>query len=51
MSQFLPAEKDPQILREIREFLNALNNSGGKPLETMTPQDARQVLVDAQKSV
>ena len=51
MVQFLPAEKDPQILREIREFLNAINNSGGKPLETMTPQDARQVLVDAQKSV
>lgn len=51
MAQFLPAEKDPQILREIRAFLNALNNSGGKPLETMTPQDARQVLVDAQKSV
>ncbi|KIO75974.1 alpha/beta hydrolase [Pedobacter lusitanus] len=51
MKQFLPAEKDPQILREIREFLSALNNSGGKPLETMTPQGARQVLVDAQKSV
>ena len=51
MAQFLPAEKDPQILRQIREFLNALNNSGGKPLETMTPEDARQVLVDAQKSV
>lgn len=51
MAQFLPAEKDPQILREIREFLDALNNSGGKPLETMTPQDARQVLIDAQKSV
>ena len=51
MAQFLPAEKDPQILKQIREFLNELNNSGGKPLETMTPQDARQVLVDAQKSV
>lgn len=51
MEQFLPAEKDPQILREIREFLDALNNSGGKPLETMKPQDARQVLIDAQKSV
>ncbi|MGJ7031310.1 alpha/beta hydrolase [Niabella hirudinis] len=51
MAQFLPAEKDPQILRQIREFLNALNNSGGEPLETMTPQDARQVLVDAQQSV
>lgn len=51
MAQFLPAEKDPKILRQIREFLNVLNNSGGKPLETMTPEDARQVLVDAQQSV
>lgn len=51
MTQFEPTEKDPQILREIREFLYALNNSGGKPLETLTPQEARQVLVDAQKSV
>ncbi|WP_264551046.1 alpha/beta hydrolase [Flavobacterium sp. N2038] len=51
MAQPIPAEKDPQILLQIRDFLNALNNSGGKPLETMTPQDARQVLIDAQKSV
>src|SRR5690606_18235637 len=28
-----------------------LNNSGGKPLETMAPEDARLVLVGAQKSV
>ncbi|WP_343679683.1 alpha/beta hydrolase [Chryseobacterium arthrosphaerae] len=45
------AENDPQILSGIREFLNALNNSGGSPLETLTPEEARQVLVDAQKSV
>ncbi|KAF2080076.1 alpha/beta hydrolase [Flavobacterium sharifuzzamanii] len=51
MAQPIPAEKDPQILLQIRDFLNALNNSGGRPLETMTPQDARQVLIDAQKSV
>lgn len=31
--------------------MQGLNNSGGKPLETLTPQEARQVLVDAQKSV
>lgn len=51
MSQSVQGEKDPQILVQIREFLDALNNSGGKPLETLTPQEARQVLVDAQKSV
>lgn len=51
MKQTIPAEKDPKILLQIRDFLNALNNSGGKPLESMTAQDARQVLVDAQKSV
>ncbi len=51
MAQTIPGEKDPRILVQIREFLNALNNSGGKPLETLTPKEARQVLVDAQKSV
>ncbi len=51
MSQNVKAENDPQILSGIRAFLNALNNSGGDPLETMTPQAARQVLVDAQNSV
>lgn len=47
----IKAENDPQIISEIRSFLKALNNSGGQPLETMTPQEARQVLIDAQKSV
>lgn len=32
-------------------FLNKLNSSGGKPLEQLSPQDARKVLIDAQKSV
>lgn len=51
MAQVVPAEKDPQILLQIREFLKELNNSGSKPMETMTPQEARQVLIDAQKSI
>ncbi|WP_404984796.1 alpha/beta hydrolase [Chryseobacterium sp. M5] len=51
MSQNVKAENDPQILAGIREFLKGLNNSGGDPLETMTPEAARQVLVDAQNSV
>lgn len=51
MTEEIKAEDDPRILREIRDFLKELNNSGGKPIEEMTPQDARQVLIDAQNSV
>lgn len=47
----VPAAKDPNISREIRLFLQALNSGGGKPLETLSPADARLVLVNAQKSV
>lgn len=47
----VPAAQDPNIGRETKVFLNALNSGGGKPLEQMTPQEARQVLVNAQKSV
>jgi acetyl esterase/lipase len=42
---------DPSIEVQTKAFLKALNSGGGKPMETMTPQDARQVLVGAQKSV
>lgn len=50
-AQNISAEKDPNIDPQIREFLKALNNSGGKPLETLSPKEARQVLVNAQQSV
>jgi acetyl esterase/lipase len=42
--------KNPQIERRIREFLAVLN-SGGPPIETLSPAAARKVLVDAQASV
>ena len=42
---------DPAIQREVRAFLKVLNSSGGKPMEQMTPQEARAVLVGAQESV
>jgi acetyl esterase len=42
--------KNPQVERRIREFLAALN-SGGAPIETLSPAAARKVLVDAQASV
>lgn len=51
MAQTIKAENDPQIFTEIRSFLKALNSGGGKPIEQLSPADARQVLVGAQKSV
>ncbi|YCI27741.1 alpha/beta hydrolase [Erwinia sp. PK3-005] len=39
----------PKPERHVEAFLNALNSSGGKPIEQLSPQDARQVLVGAQK--
>mgnify|MGYP004714648769 CR=1 FL=1 len=35
--------------RHVQQFLDALNGSGGKPIEQLSPQAARQVLIDAQK--
>lgn len=43
--------KNPKVEHHVRSFLQVLNSSGGKPLETMSPADARQVLVGAQASV
>lgn len=44
-------QDDPQVFTEIRPFLKALNTGDGKPLEQLSPADARQVLVGAQQSV
>jgi len=33
----------------VAKFLSALNSSGGKPMEQLSPQDARQVLIGAQQ--
>ncbi|SKB80981.1 Acetyl esterase/lipase [Parapedobacter luteus] len=44
-------EQDPQIFTEVRSFLNELNSGDGKPIEQLSPEDARQVLADAQQSV
>lgn len=35
----------------MKAFLNVLNSSGGPPLETLPPLEAREVLVNAQASV
>jgi hypothetical protein len=50
MTAVNPAQ-NPKVEHRIREFLKALNSGGGKPMETMTPAEARKVLVDAQASV
>lgn len=51
MNNSARAENDPRILKEIRGFLKVLNSGTGKPIEQLSPADARQVLVDAQNSV
>ena len=45
------AENDPRIFTGVRKFLKVLNSGTGKPMEQLSPADARQVLIDAQKSV
>ena len=45
-----PAES-PKVEHRIRAFLKALNSGGGKPIEALTPAEARKVLVNAQASV
>lgn len=42
---------DPNIERGTKEFLKALNSGNGKPLEQLSPADARKVLEGAQTSV
>ena len=43
--------EDPAIEGRTKSFLKALNSSGGKPMETMEPEEARKVLEGAQASV
>lgn len=45
------AETDPRIYAEVRQFLKSLNSGTGKPIEQLSPEDARKVLSDAQRSV
>lgn len=45
------AADDPNIITDIRAFLKELNSGDDPPMETLAPEDARQVLVGAQASV
>lgn len=47
----IEAATDPAIQVQTRAFLKQLNSSGGKPMETLSPTEARAVLEGAQKSV
>jgi len=44
-------ENDPNIFVQVRDFLKALNSGDSKPIEQLSPGDARKVLIDAQNSV
>lgn len=45
------AAGSPGVEHNTQKFLEALEAGGGKPLEQLSPAEARQVLVGAQKSV
>jgi acetyl esterase/lipase len=45
------AENDPRIFSDVRKFLRVLNSGNGKPIEQLSPADARKVLIDAQHSI
>ncbi|HRO44367.1 alpha/beta hydrolase [Agriterribacter sp.] len=49
--KIVKAENDPRILIQVRKFLQALNSGKGKPIEQLSPADARKVLINAQNSV
>ncbi|MGA0557486.1 alpha/beta hydrolase [Larkinella sp. VNQ87] len=57
MEQVIPAIEpinpatDPAIESRTKAFLNMLNRGGGKPMEQLSPAEARHVLEGAQKSV
>ena len=42
---------DPHLRRQVKAFLKELNSGGGAPIETLSKEAARKVLVDAQAAV
>jgi acetyl esterase len=50
-AQTTDPSKDPQIESNTKAFLNVLNSGKGKPIEALSPKDARNVLLGAQRSV
>jgi acetyl esterase/lipase len=50
-AQTLDPAHDPHIESNIKAFLNLLNSGKGKPIEQLSPVEARAVLTGAQESV
>jgi acetyl esterase len=50
-AQIIRPAQDPKIESHIKAFLNVLNAGNGKPLEQLSPKEARAVLTGAQSSV
>ncbi|SEM80524.1 Acetyl esterase/lipase [Mucilaginibacter gossypiicola] len=50
-AQTIDPAQDPHIESNIKAFLNVLNSGKGKPIEELTPAEARAVLTGAQESV
>ncbi|WP_420153745.1 alpha/beta hydrolase [Siphonobacter sp.] len=51
LPSILPVANDPALSVQTKAFLEALNAPGGPGLETLSPAEARLVLVNAQASV
>ena len=51
MNKSVKAENDPHIFSDVKKFLRVLNSGTGKPIEQLSPAEARRVLTDAQNSV
>src|SRR5262245_31082056 len=47
----LEISADPRLSSGTKAFLKVLNSSGGPPLESLPPLEAREVLVQAQATV
>ena len=50
-AQEIDPAQDPHIESNVRAFLKVLNSGTGKPVEQLSPKDARAVLTGAQNSV
>jgi acetyl esterase/lipase len=51
MTATAPSIISPTVDHRIAQFLEGLNSGGGKPMEQLSPEDARAVLVNLQTSV
>jgi len=50
-AQDIDAANDPHIESHVKVFLKAVNTSGGKPIEELSPKDGRAVLTSVNSSV